>query len=165
VALPPFPWVYPYEEDGPRLDTIVQRPIVPISVVGAEATPPLWALVDSGCEHVLAAPWVAAAAGLDPRDSHREIVLGLGGENVHVRFMDVRLRLHAPSAEDDDAFVEWEDEVGFLRHWRPTFQMLAGQTAFMRQFTVTMSRYAQAVAIEDAEAFDRRFTSPTARWR
>lgn len=121
------------------------------------------ALVDSGCEHLLAAPWVAATAGVDPRDSHRQLTLGLGGETVGVRFLDLKLRLHPPGEGNDEVFVEWEDEVGFLSHWRPTWPVILGQTGFMKRFTVTMSRLAQAVAIDDADAFDRRYPAPMAR--
>lgn len=163
LDVPPFPWVYPYEEDGPRLGSVVLRPVVPISVVGTEVAAPGLALVDSGCEHVLAAPWVAVAAGLDPKGAHKEIILGLGGDSVQVRFLDVRLRLHPPGTDNDDLYIEWEDEVGFLRHWKPTWPILAGQTGFMKRFTVTMSRLAQAVAIDDAEMFDTRHRPPLAR--
>ncbi len=158
LDIPPFPWIYPYEEDGPRLESVVLRPVVPISVAGTDVSAPSLALVDSGCEHVVAAPWVADAAGLDARQSHKEILLGLGGESLHVRFVDARLRLHPPGIEDDDLFIEWEDEVGLVGHWKPTWPILLGQTAFMKRFTVTMSRHSQAVAIDDAEAFDRRYS-------
>jgi hypothetical protein len=41
-----FPWLYPYAEDGPRRNTvvlrpIVLRPIVPLTLVGSEASAPL----------------------------------------------------------------------------------------------------------------------------
>ena len=151
-----FPWIYPYEEDGPRLDAVVLRPVVSVALVGPEASTPVYALVDSGCSHTLAAPWLADAIGVDPDGSNRTLILGLGGESVSVRFVDVRLRLLAPDGDESD-FVEWEDEVGFLRSWKPTWPVLLGQTAFMRRFTVTMSRHSQALAIEDAECFDGRF--------
>jgi hypothetical protein len=158
-----LPWVYPYQEDGPRLGSIVLRPVVPVSLVGTEVTTPLFALVDSGCEHVLAAPWVAVHAGVDPNASDKTLRLGIGGETPLVRFLDLRLRLHAPGGGSDDDVIEWEDEVGFLSHWRPTWPLILGQTAFMKHFTVSMSRLAQAVAIEERDAFDKRFPTPLAR--
>lgn len=106
---------------------------------------------------MLAAPWLADAAGVNPRDSHRELLRGLGGDVVTVRFLDLRLRLYAPGATSDEDAVEWEDEVGFIDTWRPKWPMLAGQSAFMKRFTVTMSRHAQAVAVEPAATFDQRF--------
>ena len=99
---------------------------------------------------------MADEIGADPDASDRVLLLGLGGDNVRVRFVDVRLRLMAPNGGEDD-FIEWDDEVGFLKTWRPTWPVLLGQTAFMRRFTVTMSRHSQALAVEDQEAFDRRF--------
>jgi hypothetical protein len=62
---PPFPWVYPYGEDGPRRGRVVLRPIVPLTLVGSEASTPVLALADTGCEHVLAAPWLANDVGID----------------------------------------------------------------------------------------------------
>lgn len=156
MAPPPFPWLYQYQEDGPRLGTTVLRPVVPITLVGNEIAPPSLSLVDSGCEHVLAAPWLANAVGVDPRQGHRSLVLGIGGENVSVRFLDLSLRLHAPSAGDDD-YVEWQTEVGFLRHWKPTWPILLGQVGFLNRFTVTMNRQCQRVAVEDWNTFDNRF--------
>jgi hypothetical protein len=48
AELPSFPWLYPYQEDGPRLDRIVHRPIVPVALVGTEVTDGQYACVDSG---------------------------------------------------------------------------------------------------------------------
>jgi hypothetical protein len=67
-----------------------------------------------------------------------------------------RVRLHAPSAGDDD-YVEWQTEVGFLRHWKPTRPILLGQVGFLNRFTVTMNRQCQRVAVEDWNTFDNRF--------
>lgn len=156
-APPPFPWVYSYQEDGPRLGTVVLRPIVPITLVAADVAPTSLALVDSGCEHVLAAPWLANSIGIDLGQSHRETDLGIGGETVKVRFADVTLRLQAPDVEDDDVYLEWQGEVGFPHHWRPTWPILVGQVGFLDQFTVTMSRLAQQVAVEAPETFDERY--------
>jgi hypothetical protein len=156
VGLPPFPWLYPYQEDGPRLDTVVLRPIVPVSLVGADVAPPAFAFVDSGCEHILAAPWLASAVGVDPKDTHRSLDLGIGGQTVEVWFVDLTLRLHPPGGADED-YVEWRAEVGFVHHWRPTWPILVGHVGFLDRFTVTMSRLAQQVAIEPADAFDQRF--------
>jgi hypothetical protein len=156
VELPPFPWRYPFQEDGPRLGSVVLRPVVPISFVGSEISVPVYALVDSGCEHVLAAPWLAPAVGVDLGNSHREINLGLGGDTVRVRFVDLTLRLHAPTGGDDHYF-EWQAEVGFIKHWKPTWPALVGQCGFLNEFTVTMSRHAQELAIEAGEVYDERF--------
>lgn len=159
---PPFPWLYPYQEDGPRLDRIVHRPIVPVALVGAEVTDGQFACVDSGCSHVLAAPWLAHSSGVEPKNSSRVIDLGIGGTIVKTRFVDMRLRLLAPDGSDAH-FIEFETEVGFFDSWKPTFTVLLGQVGFMDQFTVTMSQYAKQTAIEPVEAFDERFGVPLAR--
>jgi hypothetical protein len=160
--LPPFPWLYAYQEDGPRLDTIVQRPIVPVALVGSDVSATVYALVDSGCSHVLAAPWLAHEAGIDPKASGRELVLGIGGTSVTVEFAYASVRLMAPGNAGDDAFVEWQAEVGFLKQWRPTWPMVVGQVGFFDEFTVTMSRFAQQTAVETVGSFDERFGVPSA---
>lgn len=161
--LPAFPWLYPYVEDGPRLDQVVHRPIVSTALVGptGEVSDGLYALVDSGCSHVLAAPWVAHAAGVDPKKSDRTLQLGIGGSAVSVRFVDLRVRLLAPGGTDEQ-FIEWETEVGFFDQWKPTFQMILGQRGFIDQFTVSMSQFSLVTAIEEREMFDRGFGIPPA---
>ncbi|MDQ3680261.1 MAG: hypothetical protein M3378_06920 [Actinomycetota bacterium] len=148
--------MYPYQEDGPRLGSVVLRSIVPITLVGPDIAPTSLALVDSGCEHVLAAPWLANAVGVDAKRSHRRLDLGIGGQTVEVRFSDLTLRLHPPDGGDDE-FVEWQAEVGFVHHWRPTWPIIVGQVGFLDKFTVSMSRLAQQVAVESGDEFDRRF--------
>jgi len=160
--LPPFPWVYAYQEDGPRLGSIVHRPVVPVALVGADVSSTVYALVDSGCSHILAAPWLADAAGIDPKVSGRTLTLGIGGTSVKVEFADACLRLMAPGNGGDDTFVEWQAEVGFLQQWRPTWPMLVGQVGFFDQFTITMSRFALHTAVEPVEVFDARFGVPLA---
>lgn len=161
--LPAFPWLYPYVEDGPRLDQVVHRPIVSTALVGdtGEASDGLYALVDSGCSHVLAAPWVAYAAGVEPKMSDRTLQLGIGGGTVSVRFVDLKVRLIAPGGTDEQ-FIEWDTEVGFLDQWKPTFPMILGQRGFLDQFTVTMSQFSLMTAVEEREKFDERFGVPTA---
>ena len=163
AELPPFPWLYPYQEDGPRLDQIVRRPIVSTALSGpdGEVSDGLYALVDSGCSHVLAAPWLAHASGVDPKSSGRVLDLGIGGTIVKVRFADLAVRLLAPGGTDEQ-YVEWSAEVGFVDRWRPTFTVVLGQNGFFDQFTVTMSHFAFQTAIEPREQFDARFGIPTA---
>ncbi len=115
------------------------------------------ALVDSGSEHVLAAPGIARAIGLDPSDSFREMPLGIGGQTVRVRFLDAIIRLHPPGGSIDE-FVEWPAEIGFVHEWRPTWQIILGQVGFLDRWTITMHRHAQALVVEPFEQFDERFS-------
>lgn len=158
---PPFPWVYAYQEDGPRLDLITLRPVVPIRIVGRDVSETTYALVDSGSTHILAAPWLADAAGVDRKASGRRLRLGIGGATVDVEFADVSLRLMAP-VDDDECFIEWQAEVGFVQHWRATWPVVVGQIGFLDQFTVTPSLYAKHTAIESNIAFDERYPTPLA---
>lgn len=116
------------------------------------------ALVDSGSEHTLAAPWVARAVGVDPHAGAWEMPLGIGGEPVRVVFHQVTVRLHPPGpATTIDDYLSWEAEVGFVSHWRPGWSILLGQVGFYDKVTVTMQRHARALAVEDFGAFDARF--------
>lgn len=151
-----FPWLYRYAEDGPRRGTVVLRPVVPITLVGADLSTPVFALIDSGSEHVLAAPWLANAVGIASSSAHDEMDLGIGGETIRVGFVDLSIRLH-PDGGGDDEYVEWDCEVGLVSQWKPTFPVILGQRGFFDRFTVTLNRQAQAVAVENWDAFDDRF--------
>lgn len=111
---------------------------------------------------MLAAPWLATEIGADPKSSDLSIRLGIGGGTRIVRFLPLSMRLFAPGG-GDDAYVEWTEMVGFLDQWRPQWPVLLGQDGFMKRFTVTMSRFAQAVAVEDGDEFDRRYGPPGRR--
>lgn len=158
----PFPWTYPYQEDGARLEAVVLRPLVPVALVGAETSLVGFALIDSGSEHILASPLLAASAGVDADAGHRALELGIGGETVAVRFVDLTLRLQAPG-DDAEQYVEWQAEVGVVSQWRPTWPMILGQVGFLDRFTTTMSRYSQRVAVEDWDAFDQRYGASAVR--
>lgn len=98
---------------------------------------------------------------MNPSSSDRSISLGIGGESILVRFMDLAVRLYAPG-RDDDVYEEWHAEVGFTSHWRPTWPALLGQAGFLDQFTVTFSHQAQHLAVEGVTRFDDRFGVPLA---
>ena len=161
---PELRWQYAFTEDlsaeryPDNPDRAVLRPIVLVGF--SELEQKVEALVDSGCEHILAAPWIARALGLDLEGTFREINLGIGGETLRVRFLDVLIRLYAPYPSQD-TYIEWGAEVGFPHGWRPTWQVLLGQIGFYDRFTVTMHRGAQSLVIEDSDTFDNRFGVPT----
>jgi hypothetical protein len=54
--------------------------------------------------------------------------------------------------------VEWQAEVGFFSQWNSApWQVLLGRVGFFDQFTVTFSRHALQLAVEEPAAFDRRY--------
>jgi hypothetical protein len=73
-----------------------------------------------------------------------------------VRFTDVMLRISPPGAAADE-FEEWQAEVGFFNKWTPPWSVILGQVGFFDHFTVSMSRYSQALAVEPFNEFDERF--------
>lgn len=166
---PPLPWVYDYEEEvrragGGFLDKPLFRPVVPVRLAGPTGTSQRYvALVDSGCDHVLAPLWLAETIGVDP-DEDREIGVGIGGKTRVVRFADVEMQLVEPAAgmtdADAHAHLEWRCQVGFFVHWAdPPWMVLLGQVGFFDQFTVSLSRLSQRLSVSPQAEFDDWFPS------
>jgi hypothetical protein len=165
----PFPWVFPFVEDaraaGAYVEgTVVLRPVVEVQLLGpalngpAEA-PRLAGIVDSGSERTLAQQWLARAIGVTP-DERTEITIGIGGRARRVQFADVQLRVSPYLVDPGTAFHEWSAHVGFfVDQWEAPWSLLLGQRGFFDEFTVTMSRLTQAIAIEARGVFDQRFAS------
>lgn len=53
--------------------------------------------------------------------------------------------------------MTWKLDVGFIDDWRPLYPLLRGNVGFLDQFTTTVSRFAQATAVEALDVFDSRF--------
>jgi hypothetical protein len=166
------PWLFPYHEE-PRtngahfLDKPFLRPAVWAQFVnmGGHKTPRQKALVDSGCDHILAPDWLATMIGVVP-DPNREMRVRLAGATRTIQFADVTVRLCPPGPTDLEPglgppLVEWETEVGFWLNWSdPTWLIILGQCGFFDQFTIAMSRHSQALAVLPQEHFDEHFDSP-----
>jgi hypothetical protein len=58
---------------------------------------------------------------------------------------------------EEPAHVEWEAQVGFVDGRHGDGLVLLGSVGFLDRFTVTASRFAQAIAVEGRDAFDGRF--------
>lgn len=135
------------------------RPTVPVQIGGAVAVAETFvALVDSGCDHVLAPEWIARLAGVEP-DANREVSIQIAGAARRVRFGDLTLRLCSPTTAFGDAepesVAEWRTPVGFFLNWAdPPWTVILGQCGFFDQFTVIMSRLSQRLTVEPAGAHD-----------
>ena len=57
--------------------------------------------------------------------------------------------------------IAWDLDIGFIDGWRPLYPCILGNVGFLDRFTVTISRFAQATAVEPVETFDDRFGLPT----
>lgn len=152
------PWLFPYVEDpAGRKGRETLRPVVAVRLTGDSVAPTkVAALVDSGSEHTLAAPLLARAIGIEP-DESREFTIGIGGGARLVRPAQVTIGLFPELDTEDPPLTSWEAEVGFFTKWEPPWAVLLGQVGFFDKFTVTMSRLAQALAVERKETFDERF--------
>lgn len=151
-------WRYPFfEELELRRERVVFRPVVPITVGALSADRALDGLVDTGSESTLVAGWVADLIGLDLSSPDEIMRIGVEGSTVEARFVEVELRLHRWPDAPDQEFVDWRTEVGFVWPWRPLYPILLGQRGFLDQFTVTISRTAQELAVEAVDAYDQRF--------
>lgn len=156
---PPLPWLYPYtvDEAAVRDGRDVLRPIVPIRVIGPhDEVYDVDALVDSGSDHVLVAPWLARALRIPTPEPGEDFLLGVGGERQWVRMATAGLVLRHPEA---DTGIGWEAPVGAVTHWPAWFGVLLGQRGFFDRFTVSFQRDVGALAIEGGEVFEQRFGS------
>jgi hypothetical protein len=154
-----LPWLYAYREDAQstRLERPVYRPFVPISLVHDDrSTWQLTGLIDTGADSVLASNLIADQLGVDLEDHDGTVTHAVGGRTITAHYKTVGLRLHPRDAEEDE-YVEWETQVGFVEGWHSDGLVLLGSIGFLDRFTVTASRFTQAVAVEDQDAFDRRF--------
>lgn len=155
----PLPWLYPYREDAQstRLGQPVFRPFVPVSLVnGQQRTWQLTGLIDTGADAILASDLLAEQLELDLDDHDGETTHAVGGRIVQARYHTVTLRLH-PADASQDQYHEWQTQVGFIAGWHSDGLVLLGSVGFLDRWTVTASRYAQAVAIEGRDTFDERF--------
>jgi hypothetical protein len=75
---------------------------------------------------------------------------------VTARYKTVTLRLHHHDTGPDER-REWEALIGFVGGWHSFGLVLLGSVGFLDRFTVTASRFAQAIAVEDRDVFDNRF--------
>ncbi len=133
------------------------RPFVPISLcAGGQSTWQLTGLVDTGADAILASDLLADQLGVDLDDHDGETSHAVGGRVVTARYKTIGLRLHPPDAERSE-YLEWRAEVGFIAGWHSDGLVLLGSVGFLDRFTVTASRFAQAIAVEDRDAFDERF--------
>lgn len=154
-----LPWLYSYREDAQstRLGGPVLRPFVPVSLVYRDqSTWQLVGLVDTGAEAILASDLLTEQLGINLRDNEGETTHAVGGRVVTARYKTVNLRLHSSDAEESE-YREWQAQVGFIEGWHSDGLVLLGSVGFLDHFTVTASRFAQAIAVEDRSAFDHRF--------
>ena len=159
AELRPLPWLYPYREDPywTRLEQPIFRPFVEVSLAhGGETTTVLDGLVDSGADPILASDLLAEQLGIDLEDNEGETSHGVGGKYHKARYKTISIRLHGGDAELSE-YHEWQAQVGFVQDWHSYSFVLLGSVGFLDQFTVTASRFAQGVAVEDRDAFDERF--------
>lgn len=120
------------------------------------STTTLEGLIDTGADAVLASDLLAERLEIDLSDPEGETRHAVGGQTLTARYKTVSLRLHSPDV-DLGRFVLWEAPVGFVEGWHGYGLVLLGNVGFLDRFTVTASRFAQGVAVENRDAFDDRF--------
>lgn len=116
------------------------------------STSQLTGLVDTGADAVLASNLLT----VDLADNEGESQHAVGGRTLTARYKTIAMRLH-PGDGVQDVYLEWPVRVGFVEDWHSDGLVLLGSVGFLDRFTVTASRFAQAVAIEERDAFDERF--------
>jgi hypothetical protein len=113
-------------------------------------------LVDTGADAILASDLLANQLEIDLSTHEGETAHAVGGKIVTARYKTVALRLHPREAEVHQR-REWKAQVGFVDNWHSYSLVLLGSVGFLDRFTVTASRFAQAIAVEDRSIFDERF--------
>lgn len=119
-------------------------------------------LVDTGADAILASDLLADQVGVDLSDHEGETSHAVGGHTLTARYKTIALRLHPHDGEIHE-YREWEAQVGFIENWHSYSFVLLGSVGFLDGFTVTASRFAQAIAIENHDTFDKRFGVVEAR--
>ena len=133
------------------------RPFVQVSLAnGAESTTLLDGLIDTGADAILASDLLADQLCVDLSDHEGETPHAVGGRTLTARYKTIALRLH-PSDAEEGTYREWEAQVGFIESWHSYSFVLLGSVGFLDRFTITASRFAQAIAVENRDAFDDRF--------
>jgi hypothetical protein len=159
-----FPYVIERQPEDHALGRTLMRPAAEARVIGPEGQvgQRVYALIDSGSDYTLAAPWMAMEVGIDINEG-RETRVQVGGRARPIRVLEATLRLCAPPGLehhecDEKNSLTWTAEVGFFESWEaPPWLLILGQIGFFDRFTVTLSRFAQAVAVEPQGRFDQRF--------
>jgi hypothetical protein len=156
---PPLPWLYSYEEDvqSTRLGQPILRPLVPVSLVHRnQSTSQLDGLIDTGADAILASDLLTVELEIDLTENEGEATHAVGGKVLETRYKTIELRLY-PSDSAEDTYIQWQAQVGFVKGWHSDGLVLLGSIGFLDRFTVTASRFAQAVAVESNDTFDERF--------
>lgn len=112
--------------------------------------------MDTGADAILASDLLAEQIGVDLIEHEGETPHAVGGRTLTARYKTIRLRLHPRDGEVDE-YREWEAQVGFVQDWHSYSFVLLGSVGFLDRFTVTASRFSQAISVEERDAFDRRF--------
>jgi hypothetical protein len=155
----PLPWLYSYREDrqSTRLGQPILRPFVPVSLVhGSQSTSLLEGLIDTGADAILASDLLTVELEIDLTDNEGEADHAVGGKVLKTRYKTIELRLH-PSDGAEDTYIQWQAKVGFVQNWHSDGLVLLGSIGVLDEFTITASRFAQAVAVESRDTFDERF--------
>ncbi len=156
---PPLPWLYSYREEGrsTRLGQPILRPFVQVSLVHRnQSTSQLSGLIDTGADAILASDLLNVELGIDLTDNEGEATHAVGGKVLETSYKTIELRLH-PSDAAEDVYIKWQAQVGFVKGWHSDGLVLLGSVGVLDQFTITASRFAQAVAVESRDTFDERF--------
>lgn len=156
---PQQPWLYPYRQDAQstRLGEPVFRPFVQVSLAnGDRGTSQLTGLIDTGADAILASNLLTVEPGIDLAENEGESQHAVGGRTLTARYKTISLRLHSADGAQEQ-YLEWQAKIGFVEDWHSDGLVLLGSVGFLDRFTVTASRFAQAVAIESRDTFDQRF--------
>ena len=106
------------------------RPVIPVSVLGPQATVVVNALLDTGSDDTVFPDWVAQRIGLDPANAPTGSGAGLGMVPQTLWYAQSTLRIACNREQR-----EWQAWVGFTS--APLRQPLLGFAGFLQYFSAT----------------------------
>lgn len=150
-------WPYPHTDFGEGRDQpsgSVLRAAVPVSVAGSPII--FSGIIDTGGPLTDVSTDVMEIADTKPEPGP-PVRLNLGGRTYRTATFRLSLQLHSISAGSSPATPRtWLSTVTVLDPWpHKGTAVILGKTGFLESFTVTFGP--SAFAVEDAEAFERRF--------
>ncbi len=116
---------YPVRGTGPNYLAVVNRPVVPVRVIGPSGADDVPGLADTGADDTILPDFLIASLGIAIDPSDVGVIEGIEGGTFSVQYASVDLELSDPSGT-----YRWNARVGLhARH-----NAVYGQAGFLQYF-------------------------------
>jgi hypothetical protein len=127
-----FPYVRYEIDPTPAIPSgEVYRPRIPIRVIGPEGTVQVFALVDTGADHVFLSAALAEILGI-ALSGESETASGAGGQDIDVWTGSIEIEVG-----DDNERRRWRTTIGFLADDKDPPAAFLGNAGFLEHFVAT----------------------------